>query len=55
MTAFEPSHEAHRHQEVCRHVHAVYLSGIKPDWGHTMNWDQIAGNWKRFVGKAREK
>jgi uncharacterized protein YjbJ (UPF0337 family) len=20
-----------------------------------MNWDQIAGNWKQFKGKAREK
>jgi hypothetical protein len=24
MTAFEPSHEAHRHKEVFRHVHAVW-------------------------------
>ena len=21
----------------------------------TMNWDQIKGNWKQFVGKAKEK
>ena len=20
-----------------------------------MNWDQVAGNWKQFKGKAREK
>ena len=20
-----------------------------------MNWDQIAGNWKQFTGKAKEK
>lgn len=20
-----------------------------------MNWDQISGNWKQFVGKAKEK
>src|SRR6266567_4366928 len=36
------------------------ISGIEDTqnpipWRYVMNWDQIAGNWKHFKGKVKEK